>query len=34
MRNLIVFNHVTLDGYFAGLNGDFSWAHTGNDDAE
>jgi len=34
MRKLIVFNHVTLDGYFVGANGDFSWAHTGNDDAE
>jgi dihydrofolate reductase len=27
MRKLIVFNSVTLDGYFAGVNGDFSWAH-------
>jgi dihydrofolate reductase len=34
MRKLIVFNHVTLDGYFAGANGDFSWAHSGNDDSE
>lgn len=34
MRKLIVFNHVTLDGYFAGANGDVSWAHTGNDDPE
>jgi len=34
MRKLIVFNNVTLDGYFAGVNGDFSWAHSGNDDAE
>ena len=34
MRKLIVFNHVTLDGYFAGANGDFSWARAGNDDAE
>lgn len=34
MQKLIVFNHVTLDGYFVGANGDFSWAHTGNDDAE
>ena len=34
MKKLIVFNHITLDGYFAGANGDFSWAHTGNDDAE
>jgi dihydrofolate reductase len=34
MRRLVVFNSVTLDGYFAGMNGDFSWAHSGNDDAE
>jgi len=34
MRKLIVFNHVTLDGYFVGENGDFSWAKEGNDDAE
>jgi len=34
MRKLIVFNHVTLDGYFAAVNGDFSWAHSGNDDPE
>lgn len=34
MRKLVVFNNVTLDGYFAGVNGDFSWAHSGNDDAE
>jgi dihydrofolate reductase len=27
MRKLIVFNHVTLDGYFADKNGDMSWAH-------
>jgi len=27
MRKLIVFNHVTLDGYFADVNGDMSWAH-------
>lgn len=32
MRKLIVFNNVTLDGYFAGVNGDLSWAHK--DDAE
>jgi dihydrofolate reductase len=25
MRNLIVFNLVTLDGYFAGQDGDISW---------
>jgi len=34
MRKLIAFNHVTLDGYFVGPNGDFRWAHTGNDDPE
>src|SRR5712692_6247066 len=34
MRKLVVFNSVTLDGYFAGLNGDFSWAHSGSDDAD
>ena len=34
MRKLVVFNNVTLDGYFTGVDGDFSWAHTGNDDAE
>ncbi len=34
MQKLIVFNNVTLDGYFAGANGDFSWAHSGNKDAE
>ena len=27
MAKLAVFNSVTLDGYFAGENGDFSWAH-------
>jgi hypothetical protein len=32
MRKLIVFNHVSLDGYFTGDNGDFSWAHSGNDE--
>ena len=34
MRKLSVFNHVTLDGYFVGASGDFSWAQSGNDDAE
>ncbi len=34
MRKLIVFNHVTLDGYFADANGDMSWAHTNKEDAE
>ena len=27
MRKLVVFNNVTLDGYFADMNGDMSWAH-------
>jgi dihydrofolate reductase len=31
-RRLVVFNNVTLDGYFADLHGDMSWAHK--DDAE
>jgi dihydrofolate reductase len=34
MRRLMVFNQVTLDGYFAGPNGDLSWAHSAPDDAE
>jgi dihydrofolate reductase len=34
MRRLIVFNQVTLDGYFSGLNGDLSWAHPDSQDAE
>jgi dihydrofolate reductase len=34
MRRLIVFNQVTLDGYFSGPNGDFSWAHRDGDDQE
>jgi dihydrofolate reductase len=34
MRKLIVFNHISIDGYFTGENGDFRWAHTGNDDPE
>jgi dihydrofolate reductase len=32
MANLIVFNHVSLDGYFVDAHGDMSWAHT--DDPE
>jgi dihydrofolate reductase len=32
MRKLIVFNNVSLDGYFTDANGDMSWAHK--DDAE
>jgi dihydrofolate reductase len=33
MRKLIVFNHVTLDGYFVDDKGDMSWAHR-KEDAE
>jgi dihydrofolate reductase/uncharacterized protein YndB with AHSA1/START domain len=32
MRKLIVFNNLSLDGYFTDRNGDMSWAH--NPDAE
>src|SRR5208282_6508819 len=28
MRNLVVFNSVSLDGYFTDANGEMSWAHT------
>ncbi len=34
MRKLIALNHITLDGYFVSADGDFRWAHTGNDDPE
>jgi len=34
MRKLIVFNHISLDGYFVDSNGDMSWAKTGPQDAE
>ena len=34
MRKLIVFNQVTLDGYFVDPKGDMSWAHKSHDDAE
>ncbi len=27
MRRLIVFNNISLDGYFVDRNGDMSWAH-------
>jgi len=30
----VVFNNATLDGYFTGVGGDFSWAHSGNEDTE
>ncbi len=34
MRKLIVFNHVSLDGYFQDAKGDMSWAHTMDPDPE
>jgi dihydrofolate reductase len=34
MRKITVFNHVSLDGYFTGVNGDMSWAHKNSDDPE
>lgn len=35
MPKLVVFNQVTLDGYFSGLDGDYSWAYRpGSQDAE
>jgi dihydrofolate reductase len=34
MGKLIVFNNVSLDGYFADRKGDMSWAHSGNEDKE
>jgi dihydrofolate reductase len=34
MPKLIVFNNVSLDGYFTAANGDFSWAKVDTDDAE
>jgi dihydrofolate reductase len=34
MRKLIVFNHVSLDGYFVDINGDMSWAKADHRDAE
>lgn len=34
MRRLIVFNNVSLDGYFVDGNGDMRWAHRAEPDAE
>ena len=34
MRKLVVFNSVSLDGYFTGENGDLTWASKGDEDAE
>ena len=31
MRELLVFNSVTVDGYFTDQNGDMSWAHKQDD---
>ena len=31
MQKLIVFNHVTLDGYFVDANGGMAWAKAGSD---
>ncbi len=34
MPQLIVFNHVSLDGYFTDSNGGLTWAYQGSDDPE
>jgi dihydrofolate reductase len=34
MRKLVAFNQVTLDGYFADVNGDISWAKRDSKDPE
>jgi dihydrofolate reductase len=34
MPRLVVFENVTLDGFFAGVNGDISWAHREAKDPE
>ena len=34
MRRVVAFNQVTLDGYFAGVDGDISWARKDSTDAE
>jgi dihydrofolate reductase len=34
MRKLAAFDSVTMDGYFSGSNGDLSWAHRPEKDAE
>jgi dihydrofolate reductase len=34
MPKLMVFENVTLDGYFSGPNGDLSWAHNQQKDPE
>jgi dihydrofolate reductase len=34
MRNLHVFESISVDGYFCDAGGGMSWAHAGRDDAE
>jgi dihydrofolate reductase len=34
MRRLVAFTQVTLDGHFAGPNGDIGWAHREDEDGE
>jgi dihydrofolate reductase len=34
LRRLVVFNQVTVDGYFTDVNGDMSWARKDKQDAE
>lgn len=34
MRNLSVFNNVSLDGFFTGPKGELDWAHTKDQDPE
>jgi dihydrofolate reductase len=34
MRKLVVFNNVSVDGYFTGTNGDISWFQAAMQDAE
>jgi dihydrofolate reductase len=34
MRKLIVFNHISLDGYFVDANGSMAWAKMDNNDPE
>jgi dihydrofolate reductase len=34
MSRLVVYNSVSLDGYFAGVDGDLGWSYEGSDDSE
>jgi dihydrofolate reductase len=34
MRKLRVFESISVDGYFCGVDGDISWAHAGREDAQ